>query len=112
MVPDGEKFGCDPDRLPSILPLNGETPGQTGKEPAAGLLPEDRPVSKNRRGEIPEPGGLRSGEPGVLLIDGNGRSRKRERFFGEGPVMAVRRNRTSNVVRDRKRKTMLIPEDL
>ncbi len=86
---EGEQFGGDPDRLPSVLPLERGPPGQAGKEAGVGLFPPDCPVAEDRGGNLPEPGGLRSDEPGVLLVDGNGRSRKRDRFFGEGPVIPV-----------------------
>ncbi|MDA8060610.1 MAG: hypothetical protein M0Z37_09710, partial [Nitrospiraceae bacterium] len=40
-------------------------------------------------GNLPEPGDALSDEPGVLLVDGNGRSRKGDRFSGKDPVIPV-----------------------
>ena len=89
VIPKGKEFGSDPDRLTSVLSLRDGTPGQPGKEPVVGLFPENRPVSENLGGNIPEPEGVQANKPGILLIDGNGGSRKRDRFFGEAPVVPV-----------------------
>ncbi len=89
VISKGEKLGGDPDRLPSVLSLKDGPSGKSGIEPGRGLLPPNRPVTEYLGGNLPEPGGALSDEPGVLLVDGNGRSRKGDRFLGEGPVIPV-----------------------
>ena len=66
--------------------------GKSGIEPGRGLFPPNRPVTEYLGGNLPEPGGVLSDEPGVLLIDGNGRSRKGDRFLGKDPVVPVLRD--------------------
>ena len=89
VIPKGKEFGGDPDRLTGVLSLKDRTPGQPGEEPVVGLFPENRPVSENLGGNIPEPEGVQANEPGVFLIDRDGGSGKRDRFFGEDPVIPV-----------------------
>ena len=89
VISKGEKLGGDPDRLPSVLSLKDGPSGKSGIEPRRGLFPPNRPVTEYLGGNLPEPGGALSDEPGVLLVDGNGRSRKGDRFLGEGPVIPV-----------------------
>ena len=87
--PKAEEFRGDPDRLPSVFSLEDGFSGESGKESSHRLFPSNRSVTEYLGGNLPEPGGLRADETGILLIDGNGRSRKRDRFFGEGPVIPV-----------------------
>jgi hypothetical protein len=75
--------------LPSVFSLKDGSSGKTGREPGMGLFPANRPVPEYLGGNLPEPGGGFSDKPGVLLIDGNRRSRKRDRFLGEGPVIPI-----------------------
>ena len=75
-------------RPPVLSPEDGSS-GQPGEKTGHRLFPANRPVTEDLGGNIPEPWGVRTDEPGILLIDGNGRSRRRHRFFGEGPVIAV-----------------------
>ena len=89
VISKGEKLGGDPDRLPSVFSLKDRSSGKSGIEPGIGLFPPNRPVTEYLGGNLPEPGGVLSDEACVLLVDGNGRSRKGDRFLGEGPVIPV-----------------------
>ncbi len=92
VISKGEKLGGDPDRLPSVFSLKDRSSGKSGIEPGIGLFPPNRPVTEYLGGNLPEPGGVLSDEPGIFLIDRNGRSRERNGFFGEGPVVPVLRD--------------------
>lgn len=76
-------------RPPVLSPEDGSSGERTGEKTGYRLFPVNRPVTEDLGGDIPKPGGVGSDEPGVLLIDRNGCSRKRHRFFCEGPVIAV-----------------------
>ena len=84
-----EELGSDPARLPSVFFLEDGSSGDSGKGSSHRLFPANRPVSEDLGRDIPEPGGVRADETCILLIDGNGYSGKRDRFFGEGPVIPV-----------------------
>ena len=77
------------DGRPPVLSPEDVSSGQPGEKTGHRLFPVNRPVTEDLGGDIPKPGGVGSDEPGVLLIDRNGCSRKRHRFFCEGPVIAV-----------------------
>ena len=67
--------------LSSVFSLEDESFGQPGEKTGHGLLPANRPATNNPGRDIPVPGGVRSDETGILLIDGNGCSKKERLYF-------------------------------